>query len=198
MPQGEVRIRRARSPDTDAVSKLLRRAFAEFKRDFYWPGSWDSYISDVADVDGRRSRSQLWVAELDGSIAGSVDYYPPGNAAYHPRITFPATWAAFRCLATDPARRGAGIGRSLVEHLVTLGRRDGATHLVLHSIPLMTAAVSMYRRIGFERLPGHDFRPRADSPHRWQAYGLAVDSYIDQRTQPGRRPGPGGGCLPPH
>jgi ribosomal protein S18 acetylase RimI-like enzyme len=174
MPEGELTIRRARPKETDAVAKLLVRAFAELGRGFYWPDGWDRYLSGVADVEGRRDQTQLWVAELDESIVGSVDYYPPGNGGYHPAITFPPGWAAFRCLAVDPERRGAGVGRALVEHLVALARRDQATHLVLHSIPLMTVAVGLYQRMGFARLPSHDFRPRAESPHQWLAYGLAL------------------------
>jgi ribosomal protein S18 acetylase RimI-like enzyme len=175
MPEGKPTIRRARPRETDAVAKLLVRAFAELEWGFYWPKGWDHYLRSVADVEGRQDQAQLWVAVLDGSIVGSVDYYPPGNARYHPAVTFPADWAAFRCLAVDPERRGAGVGRVLVQHLVALARRGQATHLVLHSIPPMTVAVGLYQRMGFTRLPSHDFRPRAESPHRWLAYGLALD-----------------------
>ena len=174
MPGGKPTIRRARPTETTAVAKLLVGAFAELEQRFYWPDSWDQYLRGVADVQGRQDQAQLWVAELDGTIVGSVDYYPPGNARYHPAVTFPADWAAFRCLAVDPEQRGASVGRSLVEHLIALARRDQATHLVLHSIPLMTVAVGMYQRMGFVRLPSHDFRPRATSPRRWLAYGLAL------------------------
>jgi ribosomal protein S18 acetylase RimI-like enzyme len=174
MPGGKLTIRRARPTETEVLARLLVGAFAELERGFYWPDGWDSYLRGVADVEGRQDRAQLWVAELDGSIVGSVDYYPPGNTGYHPAITFPPSWAALRCLAVDPERRGVGVGRSLVEHLVVLARRDQATKLVLHSIPTMTVAVGLYERMGFARLPSHDFRPRAESPHRWLAYGLAL------------------------
>lgn len=174
MPAGKPVIRRARPTETDAVARLLVGAFAELQRGFYWPDGWDSYLRGVADIEGRQDRSQLWVAELGGRVVGSVDYYPPGNARYHPAVTFPASWAAFRCLAVDPERRGAGVGRALVEHLIVLARRDQATHLVLHSIPLMAVAVGLYERMGFVRLPAHDFRPQAASPQRWLAYGLTL------------------------
>ena len=102
--------------------------------------------------------------------SGSVDYYAPGESPYHAFVGFPADWAAFRFLGTDPERRGAGIGRALVEHLIALARADGAGHLGLHTGPFMVAAKAMYERMGFERSPEHDFFPVPDEDLRVLGY----------------------------
>lgn len=145
-----------------------------------WPFSSDRVKRQVAARPGLRVGPNRGIPStrtnsgLLSEHARKRAYDPPGNGGYHPAITFPPGWAAFRCLAVDPERRGTGVGRALVEHLVALARRDQATHLVLHSIPLMTIAVGLYQRMGFARLPSHDFRPRAESSHQWLAYGLAL------------------------
>jgi GNAT superfamily N-acetyltransferase len=129
----------------------------------------------LADVRGRWGRSQLWVAELAGTVVGSVDYYPPSSGGYaHPGVPFPPGWAAFRCLGTAPDRRGTGLGRALVEHLIAQARRDGAACLALHSAPIMVAAMHLYQGLGFQRLPRHDFAPRPDSPQRVLAFALPL------------------------
>jgi GNAT superfamily N-acetyltransferase len=173
---GALTIRGARPEELDVVSTLLARAYAEYEERFSRRGAWDAYLADVADVRGRWGRSQLWVAELGGSIAGSVDYYPSGSGGYrYPGVPFPARWACLRCLGTDPDRRGIGLGRALVEHLIALARREGATHLALHSVPFMAAAVRIYQKLGFRRFPEHDFLPRPDSASKVLAFALPLD-----------------------
>jgi GNAT superfamily N-acetyltransferase len=175
MAPGGLLIRGARAEELDRISKLLVRAYTEYADGFPWPDAWSDYLSDVADVHGRWGRSKLWVAELDGSVVGSVDYYPPDSGGYdYPGGAFPRRWACFRCLGTDPDRRGIGVGRALVEHLVALARREGASHLGLHSAPLMAAAVRMYQAMGFEHVPEHDFWPRPGSQYAVLAFGLPL------------------------
>lgn len=172
MPPGTPTIRRARAEELDLISKLLERAYAEFEEAFPSRDAWNLYMSDVADVRGRWGRSQLWVADLEGTVVGSVDYYPPSSGGYaHPGVPFPPGWSAFRCLGTDPDRRGIGLGRALVEHLIAQAHRDGAACLALHSAPIMAAAMRLYQSLGFQRLPQYDFAPRPDSPQRVLALG---------------------------
>jgi hypothetical protein len=45
----------------------------------------------------------------------------------------------------------------------------------MHSAPTMATAVRMYQRMGFRRLPEHDFTPRPDARLRVLAFGLALD-----------------------
>ena len=156
-------------------SELLARAYGEYAPLFPGTEAFDEYLASVADVRGRRDEAQLWVVELDGALVGSVDYYAPGESPYHAFVGFPADWAAFRFLGTDPERRGSGIGRALVEHLIALARAEGAGHLGLHTGPFMVAAKAMYERMGFERSPEHDFFPVPDADLRVLGYAMALD-----------------------
>jgi ribosomal protein S18 acetylase RimI-like enzyme len=184
---GLVTVRPAGRDDIERVSDLLTSAYAEFERDFPWPELWSAYVTDVIDVQGRWGKSLLLVAESDGAVVGSVDYYPPGRGyrlkaelvdALGPentaRATFPTTWGAFRYLATSEAMRGRGIGRMMVERLITLAKSDGASHLVLHTMPTMRAAMRIYDRMAFARLPERDLHVDPGREDKVLAYSLPL------------------------
>jgi ribosomal protein S18 acetylase RimI-like enzyme len=75
-------------------------------------------------------------------------------------------------LVVDPAQRGNGVGRALTEECVRRAGRDGATVIALHTSPIMTVALSMYRRMGFERL--RDAPPIYGVPYAVYGKTLAV------------------------
>jgi ribosomal protein S18 acetylase RimI-like enzyme len=54
-------------------------------------------------------------------------------------------------LAVDPSHRRKGVGRLLTEECVRRARLDGATQVGLHTSELMTAARSLYERMGFRQ-----------------------------------------------
>jgi ribosomal protein S18 acetylase RimI-like enzyme len=164
-------VRTATWSEAPDIGQLLRRAYAEHATDFPWPTIWEPYAASVADVVGRWGDSTILVAELDAEVVGSVDYHPPSSGVYSHAATTeliePAdraavhiepTWAAVRCLAVDPACRGRGIARALMDELIARARRDGANLVFLHSVPNMTSAIELYQSLGFVRMPERDFR----------------------------------------
>ena len=184
---GTITIRPAGPDDIEAVSDLLASAYAEFERSFPWPDLWPAYVTDVVDVSGRWGKSLLLVAEREGALAGSVDYYPPGQGyrlktelvdmlgpEVAARTAFPTTWGAFRYLATSQQFRGHGIAQALVERVIGLARSDGASHLVLHTIPAMRAAARIYDRMAFGRIPERDFHIDPAIEDRVLAYSLPL------------------------
>jgi ribosomal protein S18 acetylase RimI-like enzyme len=180
-------IRPAVRDDIGPVAHMLTHAYSEFERTFPWRGLWDTYVGDVVDVAGRWGKSLLLVAEIDGALAGSVDYYPPGRGyrlkaelaellgpEVRARASLPTSCGTFRYLAIDPSYRGTGGGRALVEYVIALAQVDGATQLVLHTLPTMTAAICMYARMGFDRLPDRDLYVDAELDDHVLAYALAL------------------------
>ncbi len=60
---------------------------------------------------------------------------------------------ASRCemkrLFVNPAGRGIGLGRALTERILVTARTRGYSHMLLDTLPFMTQAIDLYRRLGF-------------------------------------------------
>ncbi len=162
----ELTIRDARAEDLDAVSALLIDAYAQFMpppRELTAEerAGWDGYRRNIADVWSRVPVSSTIVAERDGKLLGSVNYYAPGQADSLDDA-WPDGWASIRLLGVSPQARGLGIGRALMAECLRRARADGATTMGLHTTQLMDVARAMYLRLGFRRVPEHDFHPTPD------------------------------------
>ena len=106
------------------------------------------------DVRGRMAHSNLFIAEVDNRIVGTVTLYSHGSSQ-----GWPEDWAGIRLLAVHPDYREHGIGRALMEECLRRCRRLGITTIGLHSTELMEVARRMYERMGFKRVPEFDFHP---------------------------------------
>ncbi len=149
-------VREASEADHPAVRDLLVAAYREYAPDLP-PGGMEYYLADLLDLEGRAEGSRLLVAERRGRLSGTVTFFP--DAAVE-GLGWPSGWAGFRALGVDPALRGLGVGRRLTRECFDLARAGGAPVLCLHTAAFMTAAVTMYEAMGFERAPEYDFDPR--------------------------------------
>jgi GNAT superfamily N-acetyltransferase len=87
----------------------------------------------------------------DGQVLGTVTLYlAPGSMQWRPDD------AMFRLLAVDPAARGRGIGRALLQACLDRARAAGKRRLALHTTEWMATARGMYERAGFVREPEGD------------------------------------------
>jgi predicted N-acetyltransferase YhbS len=171
-PVEELRIRDARAEDRDAVRDLTLNAYAEYAgvmAPSAWTGLDQAIRSALASEGGRVERM---VAEMDGRIVGSVMLYPSATDAYGGAVQG-ASWPELRLLAVAPVARGRGVGRMLVEECIRRARRSGASGLGLHTSRSMVSAIRMYRQMGFERAPEHDFRPQG--AELVEAFRLRID-----------------------
>jgi putative acetyltransferase len=62
-------------------------------------------------------------------------------------------------LYTLPAARGHGVGRMLIEGIVSAGRKLGYSRLLLDTLPSMKAAQSLYQSFGFRPTAAYRFNP---------------------------------------
>jgi ribosomal protein S18 acetylase RimI-like enzyme len=58
-------------------------------------------------------------------------------------------------LYVAPEGRGVGLGRSLVEAVVKAARRIGHREMRLDTLPSMTQARALYRKLGFEEMEAY-------------------------------------------
>jgi ribosomal protein S18 acetylase RimI-like enzyme len=92
-----------------------------------------------------RTRDELpgavWVADGDGRIAGCI-----GVTGLSP------TRARLRWFVVDPAQRGRGLGRTLLDEVLRFVRASGYRRVELETFSELTGAAHLYRRAGFERV----------------------------------------------
>ena len=95
-----------------------------------------SFRAELPHLLGPRGR--LLVARL-GGVAVGVGALKPLDAAT----------AELKRLYVDPAARGRGIGRALLQRLLADARREGFRRVRLETANFMTEAHALYRSFGF-------------------------------------------------
>ncbi|GAA1791829.1 GNAT family N-acetyltransferase [Nocardioides hankookensis] len=146
-----VAIRRARPEDLAVVGEITVAAYAEFT-----DGPDDGYIALLADAARRDREAELWVAEVDGRVAGSVTIALPGSAW---REIAADDEGEFRMLAVSPTARRRGVGDALARLVDDRFRELGFRGIVLSSLAQMSSAHRIYERLGYHRVPDRDWSP---------------------------------------
>jgi ribosomal protein S18 acetylase RimI-like enzyme len=150
-----VTIRDAREDERDALGELTLAAYGEYAERMR-PEAWAALRAVLVAALATRETVERIVAEQDGRLVGSVMLYAPQRIAYGAALQ-DAQWPELRLLAVAKDARGQGIGQALVEECIRRTRLSGARALGLHSSESMQAAIRMYGRLGFERMPEQDF-----------------------------------------
>jgi ribosomal protein S18 acetylase RimI-like enzyme len=148
-----VRVRDAQRSDRRAVRAVLLAAYREYAT-VVPPAVFGPYLADSLDLDARDRGGRLLVAEHDRRVVGTVTYYEDAAAE---GLGWPAGWAGLRALGVDPAARGHGAGRALMDACLERALAARAPVLCLHTAAFMTAAVAIYEAMGFRRAPVFDF-----------------------------------------
>lgn len=120
-------------------------------------GPDDFYNERLRDTATRDQQAEVWVALVDGTVAGSVTICPPGSVWRE--IAQPRE-GEFRMLGVDPAFRGRGVGRALTTLVMDRSTAEGDTAIALSSLDRMTAAHRLYEGLGFLRAPQRDWQPQ--------------------------------------
>lgn len=146
-------LRRIRPEELQAAGDVCVAAYEPFLT-----GAEDDYRERLRDVATRDAQAEVWVAVLEGRVAGVVTWCPPGSPW---REIGRDDEGEFRMLAVAPAARGRGVGEALVRGCVARSREAGFAGMALSTMAQMTAAHRVYARLGFVRVPEHDWSPVA-------------------------------------
>ena len=146
-------IRRARAEEYADAGRVTALAYKEFAR----PGDkdWERYISELADVEGRADRTEVFVAVDEGRILGCVTLELDQTVG-DDDAELPPDVSCIRMLGVDPSARGLGIGRALVDACLERSREAGKRVVTLRTTERMRVAQSLYASMRFERDEARD------------------------------------------
>lgn len=144
-------IRRATSDEHAVIGELTVAAYAGFTT-----GADDFYLEHLRNAAARDREAELWVAEDDGVVVGTVTIAPEGSPW---RELGKPGEGEFRMLAVAPSARGRGVGQALARHALARFEAAGHTRAVLCSLVEMEPAHRIYQRLGFRRAPDLDWSP---------------------------------------
>lgn len=139
-------IRPANPADIPALQELFR----EYARSVGNEICFQTFEKEVAALPGAYAppQGQILVATDTQTLAACVALRP-----LTPQI------CEMKRLYVRPAFRNTGLGRNLTDNTLTLAATLGYTALRLDTLPQMTAAIAIYRKLGFLEIP-----PYADNP----------------------------------
>jgi len=125
-----------------------------YAREFGWDVTFEHLVAYIVAEFAQSNdsvREAAWIAELDGQRVGCVFCVRQDDAT-----------ARLRILLVDPAARGHGLGKQLVQTCVDFARGAGYRRMVLWTNDPLVAARKIYLDLGF--------RLTAEHPHH--SYGV--------------------------
>ena len=122
---------------------VVHRHGALYAQEYGWDERFEGLVAAIVAKFVARfdpARERCWIAEMDGEPVGSV------FVVKHNQHT-----AKLRLLLIEPAARGRGLGKRLVQECIAFSRAQGYRKLVLWTQSNLAAARGIYRSCGFER-----------------------------------------------
>lgn len=141
VPSGPAILRPLRIGD---IGWMTHRQGLLYNQQFGWNGEFEALIAGIYSEYAAAPDSppkNLWVAERDGAIVGSIFVMPSDGLEGS---------AQLRMLYVEPAARGLGIGRTLVETCVAFARETGYQRMRLWTHTIQASARRLYAAAGFE------------------------------------------------
>lgn len=138
---GPITLRELRPGDLGLVAQRHGELYA---REYGWGLRFEALVSGVLSqyVESfRPGRENAWIAERDGDFLGCIFVMEKD-----------ADTAQLRLLLVEPAARGAGLGRRLVEECLAFARQAGYRRIVLWTNSRLGAARRIYEAAGFRRV----------------------------------------------
>lgn len=125
-------LRPATLADADRLGEIARAAYGGYVARMDRPPR--PMLDDYAEVVHEH---EVVVAERDGAVVGLVVLLVDEGGFCVDNV------------AVDPAVRGTGVGRALLEHAEVVGRERGHPSVYLYTHETMTENIALYTRIGY-------------------------------------------------
>ena len=138
---GDITVRTTLQPGDVATLVEMHRAI--YAREYGFDDTFAAYVAEPLRAFGRqpKKRERIWIAECAGGVVGCVAI-----------VEVDARVGQIRWFLVDPAARGTGLGRRLLDEAVAFARRGGYETIVLWTVSALRAAAHLYRSVGFEKV----------------------------------------------
>jgi DNA-binding MarR family transcriptional regulator/GNAT superfamily N-acetyltransferase len=133
-----------RAPRIGEIGWLIHRQGLLYHLEQGWNGEFETLITRIYSEYEAASGTppkQIWVAELEGEVAGSVFVLPAEDGE--------EGTAQLRMLYVEPMFRGRGVGGRLVAEAVSFARISGYRRIMLWTQDCLASARSIYQKAGF-------------------------------------------------
>ncbi len=134
-----------RDGDVERIADLHTKGYANLGPRFGAP--FDSYVLETLKEANLKARSQdendrtrIWFAELDGQTVGCAALVDRGERAQ------------LRWVVVLDEARGNGIGRKLLDAVLSHAKETGFDEIYLETIDQLTPSMTLYERSGFKLL----------------------------------------------
>lgn len=130
------------------IGWVVERHGLLYSQEYGWNQRFESLVARIAAdfIDHfDPARERCWIAERDGQRLGCVFLVRDTESD-------PTTTARLRLLLVDPAARGLGLGRTLVQQCTAFARNSGYKRIVLWTNSVLTFARHIYEQEGYRLL----------------------------------------------
>lgn len=133
---GQSLVRLSRPGDASYIAYLHMKFY---ERQHNFRGIFEHYVlAGLSEFIRHPQGSRLWIAEVDGCIAGSIAIVKTGEQS-----------AQLRWFLVEDSCRGMGLGRQLMDTAMAFCRERKYRHVFLWTIAQLEAARHLYKAYGF-------------------------------------------------
>jgi ribosomal protein S18 acetylase RimI-like enzyme len=165
-----VNIANAHSADLPEIERIAELAYSELK-DTVSEELWQKWIGGVIESI-QSGIGTLILLKENASICGVIQFYD--NAAESELDGWPDDdkAGALRVFAVLPEHHGKGYGTMLIKECIKRAKALSLKKIFLHTGYINEAAIHVFEKIGFKRIPDFDFWPYDQRIHKAIAYCL--------------------------